>query len=272
METFQIEKYIQHITQDTKVADICIMNADKIHHYLHTIFKFIVPTSFNIPEIKNSQEIVEAEGYKFVVMKNDTCVSDCLRTNVLYEKFLLAFVSKYIPTNKNMIDVGANIGVWSIIFRNVINAVNYIYAFEPQQEIYDCLQKNIILNNMNNIIAYNCALSDANNVKYMNSSYDDKQNFGAFRINETDKLLQINCRVGDEYEIDNVGFIKIDVEGHEYEVLCGLSNIIKKNMPVIFIEIHTTDINCNNTLQLLYNLNYNKIIKLTHCDYLCFPK
>ena len=83
--------------------------------------------------------------------------------------------------------------------------------------------------------------------------------------------LQINCKVGDSLNLDNIGFIKIDVEGHEYEVLTGLSLLIQKNKPFIFIEIHSAEKTCNQTINLLYKFGYKKILKLSHCDYFVLP-
>ena len=69
-------------------------------------------------------------------------------------------------------------------------------------------------------------------------------------------------------QLNNIGFIKIDVEGFEYKVLQGFENTIINNKPVIFIEIHNSDINSKITLSKLYEFGYRKVLKLTHCDYL----
>jgi hypothetical protein len=106
----------------------------------------------------------------------------------------------------------------------------------------------------------------------MNASYDTKQNFGEFRIvndnEESLKLLKVECKIGDELQLNNIGFIKIDVEGFEYKVLQGLEKTILENKPVLFIEIHKTDINNKLTLAQIHKFGYKKVIKLTHCDYL----
>jgi FkbM family methyltransferase len=243
-----------------------------IHNYYYNQYKLEYPNNFNDITINNNQEIIVCEDFKFCTLKNDTCVSDCLRTGKLFEKFLLAFVQQFVPKNKNMLDIGANIGIWSIIYSKYINNTNNIYAFEPQKEIYDCLNNNIIINKSDNIMSYNVGLSNENSLNYMNASYDTQQNFGAFRIvndNEVDsKLLKIECKIGDEFKLNNIGFIKMDVEGFEYKVLQGLENTIINNKPVLFIEIHKTDINNKLTLSKLYEFGYRKVLKLTHCDYL----
>jgi hypothetical protein len=107
----------------------------------------------------------------------------------------------------------------------------------------------------------------------MNAVYDVKNNHGAFRITNDihESKLKINCKNGDELKLENIGFIKIDVEGHELSVLKGLQNTIKQNMPVIFIEIQPYDDSPDEKIQFLYELNYKKIYKVSHCDYLVLP-
>ena len=108
----------------------------------------------------------------------------------------------------------------------------------------------------------------------MNACYDIKENQGAFRIDESlnqNTGLQIDCKIIDELNIKNVGYIKIDVEGHEYETLLGLKNTLITQQPVIFIEIHDDSASKDQTFSLLKELGYVNYYKLTHCDYL-FPK
>ena len=267
------------ITNSLTIQDIPTINVNKIHHYFYKEHTFPFEKSGlrvedHSPE-NDDIELIDVDNFQFTVLKNDTCIADCLRSNELFEKFLLSVISILIPKNKNMMDIGANIGIWSIIFSKVLQNDTKIFAFEPQTVLYNCLHKNIILNESNNIITYNVALSNENKKTFMNASYDISNNFGAFRIvnssNSDETLLEIDCIVGDEHHFNNIGFIKIDVEGHEYEVLTGLTNTILENMPMIFIEIHSTQENCNETLNLLYNFGYKYIIKFTHCDYLVIP-
>jgi FkbM family methyltransferase len=265
-----------NFTESSTVFNILQYNCDKIHNYYYSKYKFnnsnIFNDTFNDIIINNNQELIMCENFKFCTLKNDTCISDCLRSGKLYEKFLMAFIEQFIPKDKNILDIGANIGVWSIIYSNIINNDCKIYSFEPQKEIFDCLNNNVIINKCNNIVLYNIGLSNENNIKYMNASYDMQQNFGSFRIVDDNdinsKLLKIECKIGDELQYSNIGFIKIDVEGFEYKVLQGLEQTILNNKPIIFIEIHQNDINNAPTMSKLYALGYRKVMKLTHCDYL----
>lgn len=236
-----------------------------VHHYLYAQHTF--PSNeidYNL-SLNETQEVLTVSGFHFCTLKNDTCISDSLRENILFEKFLLSLLSKVVNHNKNMLDVGSNIGVWSIVYSTFIKGT--IHAFEPQGEIFKCLTHNIAINQCNNVIPYDFALSDKSTTYLMNASYDHKDNFGAFRINE-EGSLSIHSEIGDDLQLSNIGFIKMDVEGHELQALQGLSKTIRQCKPVLLIEIHSTQYNCNETFKYIIELGYKHVLKITHCDYL----
>ena len=190
-----------------------------------------------------------------------------MRSGILFEKFIVTFVKQFIDPAKNIIDLGANIGTHSVIYSNYTNGI--VFAFEPQKMCFDILNKNLELNNCHNVIAYNFGGSNENKKFYMNANYNEKHNQGAFCISD-DGELEIECRVIDELHIENVGYIKIDVEGHEYKTLLGLKHLIVKNKPNIMIEIHESSPLKNETIILLIEFGYKSHIRLSHCDYIFF--
>jgi FkbM family methyltransferase len=169
-----------------------------------------------------------------------------------------------------MLDIGANIGLWIITYSTILNKNSKIYAFEPQYKIYQCLMKNIFLNNANNVIPYNFGLSDENTTHYMNVDYHQQTNFGAISIvnKHNDNSLQIQCKIGYELNLNNIGFIKIDIEGHEIQALKGLKHTIKKHKPLMFIEIHPNTDSAMETFKLLYNYGYKKVLRFIDSNYL----
>jgi FkbM family methyltransferase len=210
----------------------------------------------------DSLEQVDVHGFRFIVHKYDTCVSDCLRSGYLFEKFILSFIKHFIHPNKNIIDLGANIGTHSIIYSNY--TTGNVYSFEPQKLVFNILNKNIECNNCKNIISYNCGASNINKKFYMNAQYDLKDNHGAFRIDENlnkTNGLEINCIVIDDLNLNNICYVKIDVEGHEYYALQGMKNLLIREHPTIMIEIHDSSSTRNETI--IFTI---KIIKRQNID------
>jgi FkbM family methyltransferase len=262
-----IQSLFQPIVLFETIEKIPLANVDSLHHCLYSEHKFTPPNKPHVQITCEEQEIIKVCGFNFCTHKNDTCISDSLKENILFEKFLLSLLSHLVPSNKNMLDIGANIGVYSIIFSKLIDNTNKIYAFEPQEKIYNCLVNNIYNNECTNVLPFNLALSNINTTYLMNADYSHKDNFGAFRIC-SEGTLSINSKIGDELELTNVGFIKIDVEGHELEVLHGLSNTIKRDLPLLSIEIHESSPTSNEAFSLIRNLGYNHVTRITHCDYI----
>lgn len=181
-------------------------------------------------------------GHKILCYKNDLITSK-IKKHGLYEKDYVFFLLEILRKMKAPIvfDVGANIGNHALAFSTVANKV---YSFEPVQQIYDLLDKNIISNNINNIIAIKKALSD-NTAKIAINVFEGG-NVGASSIERTFEKFgkarkeTIESIIGDDFikinRINKVDFVKIDTEFHEIHVLNGLYNSIKEFRPVIATE------------------------------------
>lgn len=141
--------------------------------------------------------------------------------------------------NKVVVDVGANIGTHTLEFAK---KAKHVYSFEPQKQNYDMLVTNVTLNALTNVWHYREALS--NEVGWAQvGKYDPSTvgNFGACEINESGPAAQC-CPLD---TISDFMFppdlIKIDVEGHEYEVLQGAKETIAKHRPVLYVECDRED-------------------------------
>jgi FkbM family methyltransferase len=219
---------------------------------------------------KEDEKCLSVGNFIFAHHPNDTCVSDCLKTGILFEKFLLSFVKQFVDPNKNVLDIGANIGVHSVVFSNYATNAK-VYSFEPQPVVFEILNKNLRMNKCDNVEVFNFGASDYESSFFMNAQYESTDNHGAFRICDKDENtvgIHIQCKPLDSLHIENVGFIKIDVEGHEYQTLLGLKNTITKNKPIIMVEIHENSLNFKAVFDLIELYGYNSYYKTSHCDYI----
>ena len=134
----------------------------------------------------------------------------------------------FIKEDKVFIDIGAHIGTYSWILGKKAKET---YAFECNNEVYNCLCANIYLKQLSNkIIPHNIGLSSKpDTLKYYIRSKDGGGNGVEHIGQETNEYKLITVKRLDDYEIKNVSFIKIDTEGHELEVLKGAINTLKNN-------------------------------------------
>ena len=132
----------------------------------------------------------------------------------------MLFLLHYLDKNDKFIDVGANIGAYSILASGQIGC--YTMAFEPSIINYNFLEENVILNNLQDKIKlYNCALGDKNEsstIEFM-GAMTRLTNYKALNLQE----VMINKL--DDFT-DYSQLIKIDVEGYEEFVLNGASKIL----------------------------------------------
>lgn len=160
------------------------------------------------------------------------------------------FIKKKMPyaKDKTALDIGANIGNHSLFFANNFNDV---YAFEPNPVTFEVLQINCKFASANkNIIPLNFGLSDIKGRLPFYINHSIIGGIGGSAIINTkneniDDAIQIDVkRLDDLMELKDadIALIKIDVEGHEINVLNGAKNTIIKNMPAILFEQHASEI------------------------------
>ncbi len=150
-------------------------------------------------------------------------------------------------SGKSAMDVGANIGMTSIILSKLCEN---IYSFEPTKIAYDLLNTNLRENNIKNVISYNFGLGE--NESRSTITYAPGNSSGAFVSDKTSVVKghvteDILIKRGDDLNIA-VNFIKIDVEGYELQTFRGLKNTINQNKPIVMFEVNHW---CLNGLQRL---------------------
>ena len=208
---------------------------------------------------------------KFYCSPHDTIVSGNLCAGIPWEGFMHKYFQTHSNKNKVALDIGANIGTHTIYLSDYFGKV---HAFEPQTSVYKLLDSNIKLNKCTNIHAHNFGLGSSNTFAHM-EKYDltKPNNQGAIGIDKTGLSggEKIQVRVLDELGITNIGFIKIDVEGYELDVLKGGINTIKRSKPVIIIELnHKTKDTRDEIVKILKSLDYT-LKQISSDDWICIP-
>ena len=156
----------------------------------------------------------------------------------------LKLISSLVSKDQVSIDIGANLGLFTYFMSK---ASKHVFAFEPNP--YPL--KNLIHLVNKNVTIIPIALGNTNGpteIKIPHHANGWSSNGASLvpKTNEPGKLIGIQSRKLDNLNIENVGLIKIDVEGFEIEVLKGARETLIKNKPVMIIEneaVHTKDTN-----------------------------
>ena len=149
-----------------------------------------------------------------------------------------------VPKGGNFLDVGANIGMFSVYFALKRKDIQ-LYCFEPDSTVYRCLSKNMEQFEDDRIKIFNCGLGEKSEDKslYKSELNDGGHSFIAENDHQESEVVQV--RVFDEMvesgEVEIPDVIKIDVEGFEYQVLKGMVKSIQKRRPTLYIESDNCD-------------------------------
>ena len=149
-------------------------------------------------------------------------------------------IGKADLNNKVVVDVGANIGIFSLY--STVYDTKVVYAFEPVKETYDILVENIKRNELENrIIPINKGLGDVEERKMI--SYTCGGDEGAYIIPRSEsgvnkpKIQEIKVITLDDFvkenNIERIDFIKMDTEGYEENILLGAKETIKRWKPIL---------------------------------------
>jgi len=158
-----------------------------------------------------------------------------LSGGVIFESIILPYMK--VQKGKCFIDIGANIGIHTVrIGKEGID----VYAFEPSPKTYGILCKNI--KDFPNIEPFNYALGDKNTEGLFYVHEQSKSGFDGLHnvYKKKDvKEIKVKVRTLDSFDFKNIGLIKIDTEGNEYNILKGAFKTLKKEKPHLIIEVHS---------------------------------
>ena len=187
----------------------------------------------------------------------DTSYSEILSTA---HKPIISIIKK-LKHDDIFVDIGANIGFFSLIASSCIGEGGRVYSFEPSQREFIRLLSNIELNNTNNIFPFPLALSDkSGEVMLEIEPFHTGMNSIAEKFNISKKYRLVQASTADEILAQliskKIKIIKIDVEGAEFKVLSGMRKILNEKLAeIVIVEITPKFLfNFGDTKEMIYEL------------------
>lgn len=186
----------------------------------------------------------------FCCYKNDKIISNSLINYGEYQQHEIDLLLTLISDQDIVFDIGANIGYHTTAFSS---RAKQVYSFEAHPIHFEMLEKNTAT--LKNCTIKNIAVSDSSG-KLNISDFDilEKNNYGAVLIDSEGVLVE--CESIDNMKIPTPQLVKIDVEGHEVNVLNGMQNLLKNNKPLVYFEAQETN-DLPEIYKLLDDLNYS---------------
>lgn len=214
--------------------------------------------------------------YPSYIVNNEHRSSEFFIKSGVPEKHLIEWSKQFVNKDSVFIDAGAHMGTYTI---NLAPNCKQVYAFEPQEFTFYQLCGNVSLNNLRNVKCHNYALGtqeesgvtkELNIISYDGGGSTLEHNTIDVRDENIIRTENVTLKSIDDFNIFDVSFIKIDVEGHELEVIKGAKNTIETYKPHILFECW----NCewfvdkkNATLDYVKSLGY-KVTQLSNYPYM----
>jgi FkbM family methyltransferase len=155
-----------------------------------------------------------------------------LSIHKVYEPAETRFFGEHVKEGMVILDVGANIGYYTLQFARAAGAKGRVYAFEPDPENFKLLQKNVQLNGYTNVILIPKAVSDVTGTLKLYSSPENKGDHKIYDSGEARQPINIeSTRLDDYFEAQKtpVDLIKMDIQGAEYRALLGTQGVLRRN-------------------------------------------
>jgi FkbM family methyltransferase len=142
-------------------------------------------------------------------------------------------LKKLVRPGMQILDVGANIGLYTVLLSRLTGAVGRVFAFEPEPHLFGILCENCGTNGANNVTPFQCAAGEANRrAAFQRATFNSGDNrLGASKSGAESIEVEV-ARLDDVLPVRTVDFIKLDVQGHELSALRGMEQLLASSPDV----------------------------------------
>jgi FkbM family methyltransferase len=191
------------------------------------------PNGFNV--------LVEARTGPMLVNRNDFYIGQCFIRYGEYSRGEIDLFERWVRPGNAVVEVGANIGSFSVEFSRMVGAEGGVLVFEPQRLVFQLLCANLALQQCTNVHAQQMALgAEHGSAKIPVVNPRATANFGGISVlgEETGDLAfeVVPLEPLDRWQMAACHFMKVDVEGMELEVLKGSQQTLARCRPVLYVE------------------------------------
>jgi FkbM family methyltransferase len=208
-----------------------------------------------------------------VYSRKDPIVNE-LQLKGVWEPYTTDVFQKLLTRGIVFVDIGANIGYFTLLAASKIGIDGTVYAFEPEPENFSLLLKNIKLNEFKNIKPFQKAIAESTGKMqlYLGTSSGTHSLFSV--VETTEASIEVDVISLDEFfkELDvKPDIIKLDVQGSEIIALKGMHDIVNKNDDLILVTEFETDMEHSEFTPKIYwdyllSLGFNNIYLINEED------
>ena len=194
-------------------------------------------------------KLVSKSDFTMIVPSNDEIIGRFIQSSGTYDVEERDFLLSLINPGSIVVEVGANVGPYSVYLADRLGSAGKLFCFEPFRLLYQVLTANVALNGLSNVVTINSAVGDwpPRDMEAEGPDFNHADNYGASTlldpihrtwilshpVKERIHILPLDSYFFGTVKID---MIKIDAEGMERDVLKGARATLKKFRPLLYIE------------------------------------
>ncbi len=213
-----------------------------VRRLFHLLYRWLAPKGIIL---------IKVGEHKMYVDTRDTVFAPLLLTRGSWERGTTRLFKDIIQKGMVVLDIGANIGYFTLIAAKLVGEEGRVFAFEPEPYNFSLLVRNIKLNGYHNVIPTQIAISDKNGRAVIFLDKTRWTHHSLSRANVTNfsgNSVEVDVQTLDDFLKDfghRVDFAKIDVEGAELAVIQGMENIIESNKNLkLVVEFSPEGLRC----------------------------
>lgn len=230
---------------------------------------FLSSVEFRNRDVQHSAEeppvLVQLAGFRLLASPADWAVGKHIIEKKTHEPHVTEVMRSVLRPGMTVLDIGANIGYFTLLARSIIGAAGRVYAFEPDPRNCTMLQLSLAANGFENVEVFPFALADSARLFI----YDTQGSNGTITPFDGDvarwssRTVIRSVALDDVLTMERCDVLKIDVEGAEALALRGAARHIRAHHPIVFSEFsppalrNVSGVSGEEYLQFLFLENYS---------------
>jgi FkbM family methyltransferase len=197
--------------------------------------------------------VPDVNGFIMLVNARDAGIGRELRKYHIHEPILTRLINPFINNGDTILDIGANIGYYTLLFAHRVGLDGLVIAVEPEPNNFTLLTLNLQLNNIKNVRLYQVAIGDS--VGEAKLYISDFSNWHSLRTKNPEKAknIQVPLTTIDALRRDlnrPINLIRMDIEGFEVQAIKGGEQTLKYDRPYLVMEVHPIQIGDPNEVKV----------------------
>jgi FkbM family methyltransferase len=206
----------------------------------------------------------------FFWLNKASSVDKCIIESGLFEPASTECVKKLVSRGNVILDVGANIGYYSVLFSRLVGNEGRVLCFEPTKYFGKVLKKNLEANNIDNAEIFGFGLSNKHQqleiqIGYSSATIHNPRIYPS-ETSETIDLVPLDEFI-EKNDLQTIDFVKVDIDGHEPLFFAGAWKTLDRYDPIILLEVsHLHYLEAGFTAWDFFDVLKNKGYRIYHED------